>query len=110
MKNLLVGFSILLSLMILNNFSQAATYYVRTDGGTAQECNGTVDAPYPGSGTDQPCAWAHPFWVLENNGNWRINGGDTLIIAQNQEGYMMVLSPPKDGPAPHRNTDPLIGF
>lgn len=32
------------------------TYYVRPDGGSADQCTGLVDAPYPGSGTDQPCA------------------------------------------------------
>ena len=35
----------------------AATYYVRTDGGSATQCNGLADAPYPGSGTGQNCWW-----------------------------------------------------
>ncbi|NCT68798.1 MAG: hypothetical protein GXC76_14330, partial [Rhodanobacteraceae bacterium] len=29
----------------------ATTYYVRADGGTAAQCTGRSDAPYPGSGT-----------------------------------------------------------
>lgn len=33
-------------------------WYVRTDGGTAAQCTGTVDAPYPGTGTGQSCAFA----------------------------------------------------
>jgi hypothetical protein len=57
------------------------TYYIRTDGGTAGQCTGTTDAPYPGSGSDQPCAWSHPFWALNSGGNWKIQGGDTIIIA-----------------------------
>ncbi len=61
--------------------AKAAVYYVRPDGGTAEQCTGTVDAPYPGSGANQPCAWNHPFQALPPGGNPRINGGDTLIIA-----------------------------
>ena len=50
-------------------------------GGTGDECTGLADAPYPGSGTKHPCAWAHPFWALDGIGNWKIQGGDTLIIS-----------------------------
>ena len=59
----------------------ATTFYIRPDGGTGDECTGLTDAPYPGSGTSQPCAWAHPFWALDDNGNWKIQGGDTLMIS-----------------------------
>jgi len=31
--------------------AQAATYYVRVDGGDASQCNGRADAAYPGTGT-----------------------------------------------------------
>ena len=67
----------------------ATTYYVRLDGGTALECTGTADAPYPGSGTGQPCAFIHPRyalgWGCTNTGNSCANGGimqggDTLYI------------------------------
>jgi len=68
-----------LCLCILSH-SQAASYYVRTDGGTAGQCSGLADAPYPGSGTGQPCAWNHPFWALNAAGAWKISRGDTLII------------------------------
>jgi hypothetical protein len=57
------------------------TYYVRPDGGSAAQCNGLADAPYSGSGTDQPCAWDHPFRALPPEGTPKIAGGDTLIIA-----------------------------
>jgi hypothetical protein len=58
----------------------AATYYVRTDGGTASQCTGLSDAPYPGSGENQACAWSHPFWALDSSGSWKIQGGDTILI------------------------------
>jgi len=67
--------------------AQGTTYYVRTDGGSAEQCTGAVDAPYPGSGTDQPCAWDHPFRALPPDGSPRIAGGDTLIIGAGA--YMM---------------------
>ena len=59
---------------------QAATFYVRTDGGDANQCTGRSDAPYPGSGTAQACAWKHPFFALAPGGTKRIAGGDTLLI------------------------------
>jgi hypothetical protein len=40
-----------------------------------------MDAPYPGSGTGQACAWDHPFRALPPDGTPRIAGGDTLVIA-----------------------------
>jgi hypothetical protein len=60
----------------------AQTYYVRPDGGGSAQCTGRVDAPYPGSGAGQPCAWDHPFRALPPGGSPRIAGGDTLMIAQ----------------------------
>ena len=67
------------------NVASATTYYVRTDGGTAVQCNGRADAAYPGSGTNLSCAWNHPFVALPpSTSNHpqapRIHGGDTLII------------------------------
>ncbi len=56
------------------------TYYVRVDGGTDQQCNGQSDAPYPGSGAGQPCAWSHPFYALTGGGAWKLLGGDTLVV------------------------------
>lgn len=60
MKKLLV---FLFSLFIFLSKSFSATYYVRIDGGTATQCNGKFDLPYPGEGEGQNCAWAHPFWA-----------------------------------------------
>jgi hypothetical protein len=56
------------------------TYYVRVDGGDVQECTGLSDAPYPGSGTHQACAWDHPFRALPPGGTPRLAGGSTLVI------------------------------
>ncbi len=56
------------------------TYYVRTDGGDAAQCTGLADAPYPGSGTGQACAWNHPFIAVPPSGPARILGSDSVII------------------------------
>jgi Tol biopolymer transport system component len=76
-------------------FLEAATYYVRTDGGNADQCNGTSDTTYPGSGVSQPCAWSHPFWVLNSGGAWKIQGGDTLFIHSGS--YQMGYGAPNTG-------------
>lgn len=56
------------------------TYHVRPDGGDSTQCTGLADAPYPGSGTAQPCAYRHPFFAVDADGQWRLQGGDTLVI------------------------------
>ncbi len=70
----------------------AATYYVRTDGGTAQQCTGLSNTAYSGSGTAQACAWKHPFVALPPFKAPRIAGGDTLIIGRGS--YMMGIGAP----------------
>ena len=79
-----------LALWLLAVPALAATYYVRPDGGTAAQCNGTQDAAYPGSGTGLNCAWSHPNWALGNAGSGsaplRIAGSDTLIIKNGSYG------------------------
>ena len=57
-----------------------ATYFVRTDGGDASQCTGRADAPYPGSGSAQACAWKNPGIALPASGRARIGAGDTLLI------------------------------
>ncbi|MCX6356847.1 MAG: hypothetical protein NT045_03060, partial [Candidatus Aureabacteria bacterium] len=71
------------------------TWYVRPDGGSCAECTGTVDAPYPGAGTAQPCAWDHLFRALPPGGQPRMAGGDTLIVAPGS--YMMGYGAPETG-------------
>lgn len=56
-------------------------YYVRPDGGSAEQCTGLADAPYSGNGSGQACAWNHPFQALPPGGTPRISGGAALIIA-----------------------------
>lgn len=68
------------------------TWYIRPDGGTrydarvpAGQCDGKADAPYPGSGVDQHCAFGdyRYLWDDQSYGgyqNWAIAGGDTVIV------------------------------
>lgn len=70
----------------------STTYYVRPDGGSGEQCTGLMNAPYPGSGTNQPCAWDHPFRALPPGTEPRLRGGDTLIIAAGS--YMMGYGAP----------------
>ncbi len=70
----------------------STVYYVRPDGGSPEQCTGLVNAPYPGHGLHQPCAWDHPFRALPPGGPPRIQGGDTLIIAAGS--YMMGYGAP----------------
>lgn len=82
--------------MMLSQAAMATTYYVRTDGGTSTQCSGLADAAYPGSGTNQACAFAHPAWALGTSGAAGIMvGGDTLIISAEQYvvGYGMPNNP-----------------
>lgn len=71
--------------------SVAATYYVRTDGGSANQCRGTQDAPYSAS-TSGACAWRHPFEALPPGESPRMGAGDTLIIASGS--YPMGIGAP----------------
>jgi len=69
--------------------SSRGVYYIRPDGGSSEQCTGLANAPYPGKGTGQPCAWDHPFRALPPGGMPRIAGGETLIVATGayQMGY-----------------------
>ncbi len=87
------------ALTVVNGGTGNTTWYVRPDGGTlysstntSGQCSGKTDAPYPGSGTNGNCA-AGSIRYLWADGNttyqmkWVINGGDTVIVAQNAAGY-----------------------
>ncbi|MCF7220944.1 NEW3 domain-containing protein [Marilutibacter chinensis] len=69
-----------LGLAAVGSAHAATTYYVRTDGGNATQCNGRSNTAYPGSGSNQSCAWKHPYYALPSSGTARIAGGDTLMI------------------------------
>ncbi len=67
------------------------TWFVRPDGGTryssnvtSGQCNGLADAAYPGSGTNQNCAFNDVRYLWADNSGvpnaWVISGGDTVIV------------------------------
>ena len=67
------------------------TWYIRPDGGTRYsanrtqgQCDGQADVAYPGTGTNQHCAFGDYrfLWDDQSYGNdqWVIAGGDTVII------------------------------
>ena len=90
---ILLGLSV--ALVGLSPAASATTYYVRSDGGSAAQCHGGTDAPYPGRGGDRACAWKHPFVALPPQARPRIAGGDTLRIRRGS--YMMGLGAPDTG-------------
>jgi hypothetical protein len=60
-------------------------WYVRLDGGTNLQCDGKADAAYPGTGTNQHCAFKNPHYLWGNDvygetPTWKIAGGDTVIF------------------------------
>ena len=80
-------------LVVLSGNAFGNTYYIRVDGGTAAQCDGTADAAV---NSTKHCAWAHPFIALPPNIDGNdvknvplIHGGDTLIIDPGQ--YQMGL-------------------
>jgi hypothetical protein len=60
------------------------TWYIRpTDGGTPAQCTGQTNAPYPGTGTAQACAYSTIFYMVTNNTSsaafsWRSAAGDII--------------------------------
>ena len=87
----LAALTVMVALSVLES-ALAQSYYVRPDGGDTEQCTGNADAPYPGSGTAQPCAWDHPFRALPPGGAPRISGGDDLYVAPGA--YMMGYGAP----------------
>lgn len=84
----------LISTMLLAPETNGATYYVRADGGSSEQCDGTVDAPFRGGSTSAAaCAWNHPFVALPPLHTPRISGGDTLIIRRGS--YAMGIGAPE---------------
>ena len=64
------------------------TWYIRIDGGNRQQCTGTTDAPYPGSGTNQPCAFNSVYWLAadgspaSSNLTWIAADNDLVTIKE----------------------------
>lgn len=72
---------ILFGLMLIVLSMNGATYYVRSDGGSATRCTGLADAADPGSGTGQACAWNLAGYMASTSSaddviSWRC--GDTF--------------------------------
>ena len=76
----------------------AQTYFVRADGGTRYsanattgQCSGKADAPYSGTGTNQPCAFkdVRYLWLtgVVGEGGWVMAGGDTAVIRPSSGGW-----------------------
>ena len=106
-KVLLAGFVLLCAFVCLN--ANAATFYIRTDGGSSAQCNGLADAPYSGSGSAQACAWHHPFDALPPQADTatppavQLHGGDTLIIGAGS--YEMGVNAPGASAYPACNSN-----
>lgn len=96
--------------------ANAATYYVRqnggcpktssgsTDPGCANICNGTADVDYSG-GVSPNCAYNHPDWPLPMNGQdttYKIVGGDVVVISNGT--YQMGCKPGGTCRDPQYNT------
>ena len=57
---------LLISLFLFLLFSSpawAVTWYVRDGGGTPSQCTGKTNSIYPGSGSNQNCAFSNPMFV-----------------------------------------------
>lgn len=62
-------------------------YFVRPDGGTLEQCNGTVNQAYSETIIDQACAVRHIFELLDpETKTAHISGGDIVNILNNEDG------------------------
>jgi hypothetical protein len=75
----------------LGDSNHGTVYFVRPDGGAADQCSGLVDAPFSVENSPD-CAWNNPFQALPPLGSPRIAGGDALIISAG--GYEMGYGAP----------------
>lgn len=68
----------LMPLYAVPTFTFGQTYYVRNDGSV--NCSGLVNAPYPGSGVNQPCAFSSVQQALDT-----AKRGDTIKVHAGDE-------------------------
>ncbi len=67
------------SIVIAAATTSGTVWHIRQDGGNNTQCTGTTNAAYPGSGTAQPCAYNHPYQMLNYSGAWTsFAAGDTM--------------------------------
>lgn len=92
-------FATLIALLVMPPQLWGATWFVRTDGGTryssfvtSGQCNGSADAAYPGTGTNQNCAFNDVRYLWDTgaggvNPVWVLSGGDTAVIRVKSGGW-----------------------
>ncbi len=76
-------------LLMLSAIQQAmaAELFVRPDGGTWLQCNGTVNTAYSNDVIGNNCAVSHIFELLDpQRDDIRMSGGDTVNIMNNADG------------------------
>lgn len=115
--------TILVALMVITFFPTtnafADTFYVRTDGGTSEQCDGLSNQKHTPNANGR-CAWAHPFFALPPSGDPLIQGGDTLVIGsgsytigmgapgaewcEGRGGWRCVMAALPAGPSPEQPT------
>ena len=76
---------LIILILLFSVNAEAATWYVRHDGGDETACTGLADAAYDGAGSGEACAYNHPSYALGTHANCgndsrRMASGDTLII------------------------------
>lgn len=83
---LIKRFAILLVVLFVQQ-AWSQELFVRPDGGTWEQCDGSVNIAYDESITDRACAVNHLFELLEPEySQVRISGGDIVTIANNNDG------------------------
>lgn len=97
-KNVLIGGAVLsalagASLVVTNNAGK--TYYVRTHGGTIEQCDGTMNKDFSSLITDKKCAVGHLTWLQNVYGGapGKIKENDKIIIQAGMKMYMGFGSP-----------------
>ena len=78
---------IALGLILISQFALSQEHFVRLDGGTWAQCDGTVNRAYDDSITDRQCAVKHIFELLDPQyQEVRISGGDIITVLNQANG------------------------
>ncbi len=85
--NIKMKILLLFTTMLAVSQALAVERYVRPDGGTWDQCNGTTNVAYNQSITNKLCAVKHLFELLDpQNNEVRMSGGDIVNILNNDDG------------------------
>jgi hypothetical protein len=80
-------FTIIILGLLSATQSFATEYFVRTDGGTWDQCNGQNNTPYSETVENRNCAVKHIFELLDpQESEVRISGSDIITIMNNSDG------------------------